>query len=293
MKLSKLFLSEHPTLSFEVFPPKSGSAFGSVEAAVKEIADLRPDFMSVTYGAGGSTGNYTVKIAEDIIKNYGVTALAHLTCVTASRRNINERLNSFKAAGIQNIMALRGDLPEGFTFADDGCYRHACELVEEIKRHGDFCVGGACYPEGHPESPDSDSDIKMLKLKVDAGCDFLTSQMFFDNQILYRFLYKTREAGIFVPIIAGIMPVTNAAQIKRITALSGTLLPQRFISIVDRFGRNPAAMKQAGIAYATEQIIDLLANGIKHIHIYTMNHPDVAKKICENLSAVMPAANAR
>lgn len=290
MKLSDLFAKGKPTLSFEVFPPKSSDTLDSVKAATKAIAQLHPNYMSVTYGAGGGTSTYTADIAADLKHTYGITPLAHLTCVTAERETICHQLQTLQNAGIENILALRGDLPQGFSYNAACHYRYASELVEEIRNTGDFCIGGACYPESHPESANSREDIRRLKEKVDCGCAFLTTQMFFDNNILYRFLYKIREAGIQVPIVAGIMPVTNAKQIQRICALSGTALPQRFISIVDRFGDNPDAMKQAGIAYATDQIIDLLANGVQAIHVYSMNKPEVAASIQANLSHIIPSA---
>ncbi len=288
MKLSQLFEKGEPTLSFEVFPPKSSDTFDTVKEATHEIANLHPDYMSVTYGAGGGTSAYTIDIAADLLHNYNITALAHLTCVTSSKNTIEHQLQSLKDAGIKNILALRGDIPNDFTYDGEVHYHYASELITQIKKFGDFCVGGACYPECHPESKNSSEDIRYLKEKVDCGCEFLTTQMFFDNNILYRFLYKIREAGISVPVVAGIMPVTNANQIKRICSLSGTALPQRFISILDRFGNNPDAMKQAGIAYATEQIIDLLANGVNAIHVYSMNKPEVAAKIQSNLSDIIP-----
>ena len=287
MKLSSLFSQKIPTLSFEVFPPKTSDTYDSVKSAAEKIASLKPDFMSVTYGAGGGTSEYTASIAEDILNNFNVTPLAHLTCVNSDKKKVESVLSSLKDKKIENILALRGDILSG----DENKkreYKYAASLVEDIKKYGDFCVGGACYPEGHPEDLSLADGIEHLKEKVDAGCDFLTTQMFFDNNILYSFLYKIREAGITVPIVAGIMPVTNVKQIKRICALSGTYLPQRFKTIVDRFGNNPSAMKQAGIAYATEQIIDLLANGVNAIHVYSMNKPDVAAKIQENLSEIIP-----
>ena len=210
-----------------------------------------------------------------------MTPLAHLTCVSSTREKVAQVLAELKKENIENILALRGDIPE-----DKGmpkAYHYASELIREIKRSGDFCIGAACYPEGHVESANMD----YLKQKVEAGCDFVTTQMFFDNSILYSYLYRIREKGITVPVIAGIMPVTNARQIKRITKMSGTYLPSRFMSIVDKFGDNPNAMKQAGIAYATDQIIDLIANGVKGIHVYSMNKPDVAMKIKENLSEIL------
>jgi len=287
MKLSQLFNEKKPTLSFEVFPPKSSDTYESVKTATEGIAKLKPDYMSVTYGAGGGTSDYTVEIASDIFKNFGVTPLAHLTCLSSGKDKIKGVLTQLKENGIENVLALRGDIPADADPNQKREYHYAYELIEDIKKYGDFCIGGACYPESHTESHNSEDDIRYLKEKVDAGCDFLTTQMFFDNSILYSFLYKIREAGINVPIVAGIMPVTNAKQIKRICELSGTYLPRRFKSIVDRFGDNPDAMKQAGIAYATEQIIDLLANGVNHIHVYSMNKPDVAESIQKNLSEII------
>ncbi len=275
-----------PSLSFEVFPPKTSVNLESVDKAVKAISTLSPSYMSVTYGAGGGTSQYTVNIAEKLKNEYGVTPLAHLSCVSSTRTEIHSMLEELKQKGITNILALRGDLPDGFT-AGSLDYKYASELVAEIKEFGGFCIGGACYPESHPESPTSIDDIKYLKEKTDMGCDFLTTQMFFDNNILYNFMYRIREAGIKVPVVAGIMPVTNAKQIKRICELSGTALPQRFLRIVDRYRDNPLAMKQAGIAFATEQIIDLFANGINAVHIYSMNNFEVAKRIKENVSEII------
>ena len=290
MKLTELFKSDKLSLSFEVFPPKTDTAFESVKHATEEIAKLRPSFMSVTYGAGGGTSKYTLDIAKNIKANYGVPTLAHLTCVSSTRETVRERIEDMKVAGISNVMALRGDIPAGLENADRSHwdYKHAVELVRELKASGaDFCIGGACYPEIHPESINQKEDILYLKEKVDAGCEFLTTQMFFDNNLLYNFLYKIREAGITVPIIPGIMPITNGNQVERAIRLSGSFMPQRFKSLVDKFGTTPAAMKQAGIAYATDQIIDLFANGIKNVHVYSMNKPDVAEAIQRNLSDIL------
>lgn len=286
MKISELMNKRIPTLSFEVFPPKTTDGYDSVEKATEEIASLKPDFMSVTYGAGGSTGDFTVSIASNIQNNLGVNTLAHLTCVKADKTSIFHTLDVLKEHNIKNILALRGDIPEGFD-RESMDYRYASEMIKDIKAYGDFCIGGACYPEGHPESSNMEEDIENLKKKVEAGCEFLTTQMFFDNNILYSYLYKIRERGITVPIVAGIMPVTNAKQIVRSCKLSGTYLPQRFKAIVDRFGENPKAMKEAGIAYATDQIVDLLANGVNNIHVYSMNKPEVAAAIYENLKVIM------
>ncbi len=284
MKISEILSRDKLSLSFEVFPPKTSETYENVKNSALGVADLNPDFMSVTYGAGGSTSTYTLDIAQSILEK-GVTPIAHLTCVSSSRETIRERLSQIKEKGIENILALRGDMPSGMT-PESLDFTYACDLVEEIRSFGGFCIGGACYPEGHTESDSLSADIVNLKKKVDAGCEFLTTQMFFDNNILYNFLYKIREAGITAPVIPGIMPVTNPAQIKRICSLSGTILPRRFIQIVDRFGSNPEAMKQAGIAYATEQIIDLYANGIKAVHVYSMNKPEVAARIQSNLEGI-------
>ena len=289
MKLTEILNREKLSLSFEVFPPKSQDNFDSVKDATEKIAALRPAFVSVTYGAGGGTSKYSLNIAENIKRVYGVETLAHLTCVSSDRQTVKSRIDDMINAGIENVMALRGDLPENSVgdsvFSD---YHHAIDLIRELKNCGaDFCIGGACYPEVHPESRSSKEDIAFLKEKADAGCDFLTTQMFFDNDLLYAFLYKIREAGINLPIIAGVMPITSAKQVERAVKLSGSFMPRRFKSLVDKFGDDPTAMKQAGIAYATDQIIDLYANNVKNVHVYTMNKPDVAETIMKNLSDIL------
>ena len=290
MKITDILCQEKLTLSFEVFPPKTDGNFESVKHATEEIAKLRPAFMSVTYGAGGGTSRYTLDIAKNIKANYGVPTLAHLTCVSSTKETVRNKINDILEAGIENVMALRGDLTPELEASDRSkwAYRHAVDLVRELKESGaELCIGGACYPEIHPESATQKDDIKYLKEKVDAGCSFLTTQMFFDNNLLYNFLYKIREAGITVPIIPGIMPITNGNQVDRAIKLSGSFMPQRFKSLVDKFGGSPAAMKQAGIAYATDQIIDLFANGITNVHVYSMNKPDVAEAIQRNLSDII------
>ena len=287
MKISDILREDKTTISFEVFPPKTTANFESVKKAALGVAALHPDYMSVTYGAGGSSRGNTLHIAEEIQKAENVTTIAHLTCVGAGKEDIKTALSEMKAAGIENILALRGDRPKDFDGDPFKEYHYASELVAAIKEYGDFCVGGACYPEGHPDSANKKEDIQNLKKKVDAGCEFLTTQMFFDNNIFYNFLYKAREAGILVPVIPGIMPITRANQVENAVRLSGCNVPERFRSIVDCFGENPAAMQQAGIAYATDQIIDLIANGIKHIHVYSMNKPEVAKGILDNLSDIV------
>jgi methylenetetrahydrofolate reductase (NADPH) len=290
MKIIDLITQDSFSLSFEVFPPKTEMTFDSVKTATEEIAKLQPSFMSVTYGAGGGTSKYTLDIAKNIKELYGVPTLAHLTCVSSSRGTVQEKIKAIADAGITNVMALRGDIPASMENDDRSHwdYKYAVELVKELRESPyDFCIGGACYPEIHPESPHQKEDILRLKEKVEAGCDFLTTQMFFDNNLLYNFLYKIREAGITVPVIPGIMPITNAKQVERAIKLSGSFIPQRFKSLVDKFGSNPLAMRQAGIAYATDQIIDLYANGITNVHVYSMNKPDVAQKIQENLSDII------
>ena len=285
MKISEVLKSENFGLSFEVFPPKTETAYESVQAAVDSIADNKPSFMSVTYGAGGGTSEYTVSIAREI-QQKNVVALAHLSCISSTRKDVETQLVKLRDAGIENILALRGDIPQGMS-VDNLEYHYASELASDIKKFGGFCIGGACYPEGHPDSKNQKEDIENLKKKIDAGCEFLTTQMFFDNNIMYNYLYKLRSAGINVPILPGIMPVTNGKQIERILKLSGSCLPPRFKFISDKFGDDPEAMTQAGIAYATEQIIDLFANGITHVHVYSMNKGIVAKKIRENLSSIV------
>lgn len=290
MKIIDILNQNRLTLSFEVFPPKTETAFESVKRAVEEIARLKPSFMSVTYGAGGGTSKYTLDIARNIKDRYGVPTLAHLTCVSSSRATVAQRIKELSACGIKNVMALRGDIPKELENADRSGwdYRHAVDLVRELKAADrDFCIGGACYPEVHPESADREEDVRYLREKVDAGCDFLTTQMFFDNELLYEFLSNLRRAGIDVPVLPGIMPITNAVQIERAVKLSGSYVPPRFLRLLERYGDDPAAMKQAGIAYATEQIVDLYANGIRNVHVYSMNKPDVAEKIQANLSDIL------
>ena len=287
MKIIDRLNEDRIHISFEVFPPKTDDGIEKVLATTDEIAKLDPAFISVTYGAGGGTSKNTARIAAHIKNDLHVLSLAHLTCASSTKDEVRRVIENLKNLGIENILALRGDIPANMTFPDADRFRYAWELVEEIRRHGDFCVGAACYPEGHVENEHKADDIRYLKQKVDCGVDFLTTQMFFDNDIHYNFLYRIREAGIMVPVLPGIMPITSASQMKRSQELSGTVFPRRFLSILDRFGSSPEAMKQAGIAYATDQIIDLLANGVKNIHIYSMNKPDVAAAIMGNLSEII------
>lgn len=289
MQIIEILNKSQMSLSFEVFPPKKETSFESVKKATEEIAALSPAFMSVTYGAGGGTSDYTLTVAKNIKEKYGVPSLAHLTCVSSDKALVKKRIIDMKNAGITNIMALRGDLTPELQNSDrsNWDYRHAIDLIREIRETGGFCIGAACYPEVHPESANQREDIKYLKEKVDAGVDFLTTQMVFDNNLFFNFLYKIREAGITVPVLPGIMPITNANQVERAIKLSGAFMPQRFKALVDKFGKNPDAMKQAGIAYATDQIIDLYANGITNVHVYSMNKPDIARGIQQNLSAIL------
>ena len=285
MKITEIISGDAPSLSFEVFPPKTSDKFESVMGAAAEIAKLKPSYMSVTYGAGGGTSEYTTAICE-ALNGFGVTALAHLTCVSSNRGRIESELEKLRSHGIGNILALRGDIPAGFD-RESAHYRHASELMKEIADFGGFCIGGACYPEGHPESANSADDIEGIQRKVDAGCEFLTTQMFFDNGLLYNFLYRMQRAGMDIPVCAGIMPICDARQVARVVKLSGSIMPPRFAAIADRFAGDPQTMTQAGIAFATEQIVDLVANGVGHIHLYTMNKPWIARAIVENLSSII------
>ena len=288
MKIIDFLKDNKPHISCELFPPKKWENLEAAKAVVAETAALKPDYMSVTYGATGGTSKYTIDLANEIQNVCHIPALGHLTCVSSDRETVRHMVSAYKEHGIENILALRGDIPADSGFEPSKYYKHSEDLMAEIKSMGDSCIAGACYPEGHPESRSVDEDIEYTKRKVEAGCDFLITQMFFDNNILYNYMYKLLKKGVDVPIDAGIMPVTNKSQIARIISLSGNLVPPRFKMIVDHFGDNPEAMKQAGIAYATEQIIDLFANGVNCVHIYTMNHPEVAGEIFRNLSFIAP-----
>ncbi len=285
MKIIDIINDEKLSLSFEVFPPKSSDKFDKLKPAIDRVAELKPDFMSVTYGAGGGTSQFTADIAADIEKK-GVPCLAHLTCVSSTKEFIENMIDIYKEKGLENILALRGDIPEDL---DPSAmeYRHASELIEMIRTKGDFCIGGACYPETHPESHDSTEDIENLKKKVDAGCEFMTTQLFFDNDAFYRFMWRIRDMGIDIPVVAGIMPITAPAQIERVVKMSDASMPQPFVHIVDKFMDDPASLRQAGIAYATNQIIDLYANGVKAVHLYTMNKPEIAGEIQKNVSDII------
>jgi methylenetetrahydrofolate reductase (NADPH) len=285
MKISEILALGKRTLSFEVFPPKTVDKFDSVLSAAEEIARLSPSFMSVTYGAGGGTSAYTAEIASRL-QGFGVTPLAHLTCISSKRSRVKELLADLRGRGIENILALRGDISEGF---DRGGaeYRYASELVSEIADFGGFCIGGACYPEGHPESISRNADLAALKEKVSAGCSFLTTQMFFDNSVFYRFTEELSARGVGVPVIAGIMPITSASQVERMIKFSGNALPKKLCDIIDRYGGDNASMREAGIDYATEQIRELYEAGFAFAHVYSMNKPYVAEKIKGNLEFML------
>ena len=273
-------------LSCELFPPKQGAELQNSLEIVNRIAAVKPSYMSVTYGAGGSTVGYSAALAKEVQDN-GLPALAHLTCVKADEVKIIEVLQQLQGHGVNNILALRGDIPADMQGDHQGSFAHASDLMRFVKEQGDFCVGGAAYPEGHPESGSLEQDIENTKYKVEAGVDFLVTQMFFDNTILYNYMFRLLRAGINVPVVPGIMPVTNAKQIIRICQLSGTKLPPQFRAMVEKFADKPEALKQAGIAYATGQIIDLISNGFDNVHIYTMNKPEIFKGIMDNLSEIV------
>lgn len=286
--IKDILASGKPSISFEVFPPRADAPFEPVKRAVERLCAAKPSFMSVTYGAAGLANLNTLEIARHI-ESCGVASLAHLTCLASTRERIAGELDALEKAGIANILALRGDRPADGSAQSAGSFAHAADLVAAIRERGGFSIGGACYPECHPECAHMADDIAHLKAKVDAGLDFLTTQMFFDNNVYFHYLARLRSAGITLPVIAGIMPVANARQISRICKLSGTHLPPRFRSIVDRFGENPAAMLDAGVAYATEQTVDLFANGVEAVHIYTMNRPEIGERIMANLASIVSA----
>ena len=285
MKITEIVNDKTPSLSFEVFPPKTSDKYENISNAVKEIAVLNPSYISVTYGAGGGTSQFTSKIAEEV-QSYGVTSLAHLSCVSSNKEIVNSELQKLKTLGIENILALRGDLPQNINY-NSLYFHYAYELIDEIKLFGDFCIGGACYPECHPDSPSPQKDLEYLKLKIDHGCEFLTTQMFFDNDLFYSFIDKTSKIGINVPVIAGLMPVTNVSQLERIVMLSGKTLPKDFMRMVDRFYNDPISFRKASINYTINQAIDIYEKGFKAVHIYSMNKPDVAMEIKNSLQDIL------
>lgn len=286
MKISKIFEEKNsknkPVLSFEIFPPKKEAALQSIDETLSLLCDLHPDFISVTFGAGGSTvDNKTVEIAKKIKNEYGIEPLVHLTCLHYSKAEIEEILGQLEMAGIENVLALRGDINPDIPMKYD--FKYANELVEFIKSRGDFGISGACYPETHLEAASAIEDIRNLKRKADAGAEHLVSQLFFDNEVFYRFVEKTRIAGINAPIDAGVMPVTNKAQIERMVHMCGARLPLKFQKVLQKYENNKEALFDAGMAYTINQIVDLIANEVEGVHIYTMNNPIVAKRICDGI----------
>lgn len=285
MKITEIINGAKPSLSFEVFPPKTNDKYESVSTAVREIANLSPSFMSVTYGAGGGTSEYTAKIAEEV-KSFGVTSLAHLSCISSDKELVKKQIDKLRDIGIENILALRGDIPE---WLDKSAlqYHYAYELIDDIKAECDFCIGGACYPECHPESESPEKDLEYLKIKVDHGCEFLTTQMFFDNDIFYHFVERARKAHIDVPIIPGIMPITSFSQLDRIRAISGNELPKSFLNLMEKYTHDPIAFKQMGIEYAITQSRMIYESGFNAVHIYSMNKPEVAREIQNGLKDII------
>jgi len=292
MKIRDMIANGNPTVSFEIFPPKSTYPLETVFETLDSLKDLKPDFISVTYGAGGSTKGNTVDIASRIKKDYGIEAIAHLTCCTSSKERVQETLASIKESGIENILALRGDIPEALLNDKkwNPEYRYASELIDEINAFGDFSIGAACYPEGHVESKNRVDDLKNLKRKVDHGADFLITQLFYDNELFYQFREKMDLVGVDKPVIAGILPVLNIKQVKHIQKISGCNLPPKFLRILERYEHDPESLQEAGIAYAVDQIIDLLSYGVDGVHIYTMNKPDPTRRIMESIGSVRRAA---
>ena len=285
MRLAQLFGQGRTVFSCEVFPPKRDMPVDSIYTTLDGLKDIRPDFISVTFGAGGSQVNQTTHEIASIIQNrYHIPAMAHLTCVAAGRAEVDRLLAQLKGDGVENVLALRGDINPDIPSKTD--FAHASDLVAYIHARGDFGVSAACYPEGHLESPDLVSDIRHLKEKVDAGAQHLVSQLFFDNEDFFRFLERARIAGINVPIEAGIMPVLSQNSIRRMVSMCGASMPRKLTRILAKYGDHPEALREAGIAYAIDQISDLIAGGVDGIHLYTMNNPDVAKQIAGSISAI-------
>ena len=286
MRISSLFEQNRTVLSFEVFPPKKTSPIETIYQTLEELKDLRPDFISVTYGAGGNEGDTATSDIASVIKHhYRIEPLAHLTCVNDTRQGISQVLDRLEHHGIENILALRGDINPKLTPKNE--FQYASELVEFLRERGGFHLSGACYPEGHINASCLEEDILNLKKKVEAGVEHLISQLFFDNSYFYSFMDRVRAAGIGIPIKAGIMPVTNKAQIERMVTLCGASLPQKFAKMMQRFEHSPEALRDAGIAYAVDQIVDLISHGVEGIHLYTMNNPYIARKISESISGLI------
>lgn len=288
MNIRDKFKEKKPLISFEVFPPKADSPIDTIYNTIDELYSLNPDFMSVTYGAGGSTKDKTVEISSYIQNKYKLTSTAHVTCISSTKEEVCTTLDSLKEKNIQNVLALRGDYPKDClpgTLPTDG-YKNSVDLIKYFKENSDLCVGGACYPEKHPDAKDLDSDIDFLKRKMDAGADFLVTQMFFDNEAFYDFYDKAIKKGINIPITTGIMPILNKRQINTIVNLTGNSIPKKFKRLLERYENNPEALEEAGMSYAVSQIIDLLSWGVDGIHIYTMNKPSTARKILGSITAI-------
>ena len=290
MKIDEIFAKKDLVFSFEIFPPKTTSSVDTIYKTLEELKDLKPDFISVTYGAGGSlVNNRTTELSSLVKEKYGVEAVAHLTCINSTKEEIDYILNDLKAHGIENILALRGDIPEGGVLKGD--FKYAYELISHIKKRGDFNIAAACYPEGHVKGKNLKEDLIHLKLKEESGATHFISQLFFDNNYFYNFLEEKDKLNIKSSIEAGIMPVTNKPQIERLTSLCGVNLPEKFIKIVNKYEYDRVALRDAGIAYAVEQIVDLVSSGVDGIHLYTMNNPYVARKITESISSIINSIN--
>ena len=290
MKIDEIFAKKDLVFSFEIFPPKTTSSVDTIYKTLEELKDLKPDFISVTYGAGGSlVNNRTTELSSLVKEKYGVEAVAHLTCINSTKEEIDYILNDLKAHGIENILALRGDIPEGGVLKGD--FKYAYELISHIKKRGDFNIAAACYPEGHVKGKNLKEDLIHLKLREESGATHFISQLFFDNNYFYNFLEEKDKLNIKSSIEAGIMPVTNKAQIERLTSLCGVNLPEKFIKIVNKYEYDRVALRDAGIAYAVEQIVDLVSSGVDGIHLYTMNNPYVARKITESISSIINSIN--
>ncbi|OEH86446.1 methylenetetrahydrofolate reductase [NAD(P)H] [Desulfuribacillus stibiiarsenatis] len=285
-----------PLISFEIFPPKKEFPIDTIYQTIDDLVNINPDFISVTYGAGGSTKDNTVDIASYITEKYNLSALAHLTCLTSTKEDIENTLGALKEKGVKNILALRGDYPQNASpedFQNPKYYKSSIDLIEHIKQYGDFCVGGACYPEKHPEAKSEEDDLLFLKRKVEAGADFLITQLFFDNEIFYRFMEQTQKYNINVPVLAGILPVLNKNQVEKIVSLTGCKMPEKFLRILSKYEHSPESLAEAGLAYAKEQMIDLLSWGIDGIHLYTMNKPAPTKEIISGLTTIRGFLNTK
>lgn len=290
MQIVRKFAEKDIVFSFEIFPPRATSPIDTIYDTLEALKDLKPDYISVTYGAGGNiSDNRTIELSSLVKNKYGIESLAHLTCINSTKENIDSIIRELKQRNVKNILALRGDIPKESTLVGD--FKYASELIEYIRQENDLGIAAACYPEGHIDCESLERDVENLKIKVDSGTDFLISQLFFDNNYFYEFLNLVEQQGLNIPIQAGIMPVANKRQIERIISLCGASVPKKFFKIMDKYEHNPQALRDAGIAYATEQIIDLISTGVRGIHLYTMNNPYIARKITENIGSILSFAN--